>query len=127
MDVDKEKIVLGRVGARRDSRAVEHVIANRPSAVKKHVVALLADAEMHATYEAGCLGFGLTTGFYLPALQPLAQPILLPPLPCSCSESTLKTITFDNGTRFHGYKPLRTAFPCAATSPHPTTPGRGAA
>jgi transposase len=59
MDVDKQKIVLARVGAGRDTTAVEHVIANTPRAVKKYFTALLGDAEVHATYEAGCFGFGL--------------------------------------------------------------------
>jgi len=35
------------------------VIANTPGAVKRHFAALLGDAEMQATYEAGCFGFGL--------------------------------------------------------------------
>ncbi len=59
MDVDKQKIVLARVGAGRDTKAVEHVIANSPKAVQKYFAALLSDAEVHATYEAGCFGFGL--------------------------------------------------------------------
>jgi transposase len=59
MDVDKQKIVLARVGAGRDTTAVEHVIANTPRAVKKYFTALQGDAEVHATYEAGCFGFGL--------------------------------------------------------------------
>ena len=59
MDVDKQKIVLARVGAGRDTRAIEQVIANRPSALKKYFAALVADAEVHATYEAGCFGFDL--------------------------------------------------------------------
>jgi len=59
MDVDKEKIVLARLGAGRGAEVQEHVIANTPSAVKKHFTVLLADAEVHASYEAGCFGFGL--------------------------------------------------------------------
>ena len=59
MDVDKQKIVLARVGAGRDTQAVEHVIAHTPKAVQKYFAALLSDAEVHATYEAGCFGFGL--------------------------------------------------------------------
>ena len=59
MDVDKQKIVLARLGAGRDTRAVEHVIANTPSAVKKYFASLLGIAEVHATYEAACFGFGL--------------------------------------------------------------------
>ena len=59
MDVDKEKIVLARLGAGRTAEVQEHVIANTPSAVKKYFTALLADAEVHASYEAGCFGFGL--------------------------------------------------------------------
>jgi hypothetical protein len=59
MDVDKEKIVLARLGAGRGAEVQEHVIANTPSAVKKHFTALLAGAEVHASYEAGCFGFGL--------------------------------------------------------------------
>ncbi len=59
MDVDKQKIVLARLGAGRDTRAVEQVIANTPSAVKKYFTPLLGGGEVHATYEAGCFGFGL--------------------------------------------------------------------
>ena len=59
MDVDKQKIVLARLGAGRDTRAIEQVIANTPSAVKKYFTSLLGAAEVHATYEAGCFGFGL--------------------------------------------------------------------
>ncbi len=59
MDVDKQKIVLARLGAGRDTHAVEHVIANTPSAVKKYFTPLLGGGEVHATYEAGCFGFGL--------------------------------------------------------------------
>jgi len=59
MDVDKQKIVLARLGATPDTRAVEQVIANTPSAVKKYFASLLGAAEVHATYEAGCFGFGL--------------------------------------------------------------------
>ena len=59
MDVDKEKIVLARLGAGRCAEVQEQVIANTPSAVKKHFTALLAGAEVHASYEAGCFGFGL--------------------------------------------------------------------
>jgi transposase len=59
MDVDKEKIVLARLGAGRSSEGEEHVIANTPNAVKKYFTALLAGAEVHASYEAGCFGFGL--------------------------------------------------------------------
>jgi len=59
MDVDKEKIVLARLGAGGGAEVQEHVIANTPSAVKKHFTVLLADAEVHASYEAGCFGFGL--------------------------------------------------------------------
>ena len=59
MDVDKQKIVLARLGAGRDTCAVEHVIANTPGAVKKYFTSLLGGGEIHATYEAGCFGFGL--------------------------------------------------------------------
>jgi transposase len=59
MDVDKQKIVLARLGAGRDTRPVEQVIANTPSAVKKYFTSLLGAEEVHATYEAGCFGFGL--------------------------------------------------------------------
>ena len=59
MDVDKQKIVLARLGAGRENKVIEHVIANTPSAVKKYFGSLLGDAEVHATYEAGCFGFGL--------------------------------------------------------------------
>jgi transposase len=59
MDVDKEKIVLARLGAGRTAEVQEYVIANTPSAVKKYFTSLLADAEVHASYEAGCFGFGL--------------------------------------------------------------------
>ena len=59
MDVDKQKIVLARLGPGQDARAVEQVIANTPSAVKKYFASLLSAAEVHATYEAGCFGFGL--------------------------------------------------------------------
>lgn len=59
MDVDKQKIVLARLGAGQDTQVIEHVIANTPSAVKKYFSALLGEAEVHATYEAGCFGFGL--------------------------------------------------------------------
>ena len=59
MDVDKEKIVLARLAAGRTAEVQEHVIANTPSAVKKYFTALLAGAEVHASYEAGCFGFGL--------------------------------------------------------------------
>jgi transposase len=59
MDVDKEKIVLARLGAGKAKEVQEHAIANTPSAVKKYFSALLAGAEVHATYEAGCFGFGL--------------------------------------------------------------------
>jgi transposase len=59
MDVDKEKIVLARLGTGRDPKAVEQVIANSPKAVKKYFDTLLAGAEVHAVYEAGCFGFAL--------------------------------------------------------------------
>jgi transposase len=59
MDVDKEKIVLARLGGGRSTELKEHVIANTPAAVKKYFTALLADTEVHASYEAGCFGFGL--------------------------------------------------------------------
>ncbi len=59
MDVDKQKIVLARLEAGRETHSVEKVIANTPSAVKKYFAALLGAAEVHATYEAGCFGFGL--------------------------------------------------------------------
>ena len=59
MDVDKEKILLARLGAGNAKEVQEHVIANTPSAVKKYFNALLAGAEVHASYEAGCFGFGL--------------------------------------------------------------------
>ncbi len=59
MDVDKEKIVLARVGGGRDTQAVQHVIAHTPAAVKKYFTALTANAEVQAAYEAGCFGFGL--------------------------------------------------------------------
>ncbi len=50
---------MARVGADRDTKAIEQVIANRPSALKKYFAALVADAEVYATYEAGCFGFDL--------------------------------------------------------------------
>ena len=59
MDVDKEKIILARLGPGNAKEVQEHVIANTPSAVKKYFSALLAGAEVHASYEAGCFGFGL--------------------------------------------------------------------
>ena len=59
MDVDKEKLVLARLGAGKAKEVQEHAIATTPSAVKKYFSALLAGAEVHATYEAGCFGFGL--------------------------------------------------------------------
>ena len=59
MDVDKQKIVLARLDAGTETRSVEKVIANTPSAVKKYFASLLGAAEVHATYEAGCFGFGL--------------------------------------------------------------------
>jgi len=59
MDVDKEKIVLARLGAGRTGETEEHVMANTPGAVRKYFTALLAGAEVHASYEAGCFGFGL--------------------------------------------------------------------
>src|ERR1700690_973418 len=59
MDVDKEKIILARRGSGTAKEVQEHVIANTPSAVKKYFTALLAGAEVHASYEAGCFGFGL--------------------------------------------------------------------
>ena len=59
MDVDKEKIILARLGAGNAKEVQEHVIANTPSAVKKYFTALLAGAEVHASYQAGCFGFGL--------------------------------------------------------------------
>lgn len=59
MDVDKEKIVLARLGAGNAKEVQEHVIANTRSAVKKYFSAVLAGAEVHASYEAGCFGFGL--------------------------------------------------------------------
>ena len=59
MDVDKEKVVLARLGAGNAKEVQEHAIANTRSAVKKYFTALLADAEVHASYEAGCFGFGL--------------------------------------------------------------------
>ena len=49
MDVDKQKIVLARLDAGRDTRAVEHVIANTPRAVKKYFTPLLGGGEVHAT------------------------------------------------------------------------------
>jgi hypothetical protein len=58
MDVDKEKIILARLGPGNAKEVQEHVIANTPSAVKKYFSALLAGAEVHASYEAGCFGFG---------------------------------------------------------------------
>jgi hypothetical protein len=42
MDVDKEKIVLARLGAGRTAEVQEHVIANTPSAVKKYFTAFSA-------------------------------------------------------------------------------------
>jgi len=59
MDVDKQKIVLARLGSGRETKVIEHVIANTPSAVKKYFASLLGGGEVHATYEAGCFGFGL--------------------------------------------------------------------
>jgi transposase len=58
MDVDKQKIVLARLGAGRDTTVVEHVVANTATAVKKYF-STLGGAEVHATYEAGCFGFAL--------------------------------------------------------------------
>jgi hypothetical protein len=48
MDVDKQKIVLARLGAGRDTSAIEKVIANTPSAVKKYFTPLLGGGEVHA-------------------------------------------------------------------------------
>ncbi len=41
MDVDKEKIILARLGAGNAKEVQEHVIANTPNAVKKYFTALL--------------------------------------------------------------------------------------
>ena len=46
MDVDKEKIILARLGAGTAKEVQEHVIANTPGAVKKYFTALLAGAEV---------------------------------------------------------------------------------
>ena len=62
MDVDKQKIVRARLSAGRETQAVEQVIANTPSAVKKYFASLMSEAEVHATYEAGCFGVGLQLG-----------------------------------------------------------------
>ncbi len=40
MDVDKEKIILARLGPGNAKEVQEHVIANTPSAVKKYFSAL---------------------------------------------------------------------------------------
>ena len=59
MDVDKKKIVVAELGDDRGSDVQERVIANTPAAVKKYFAPLAAGAEVMATYEAGCFGFGL--------------------------------------------------------------------
>jgi transposase len=82
MDVDKEKIILARLGAGNSKEVQEHVIPNTPSAVKKYFVACLAGAEVHATYEAGCFGFGLYRQLSAMGVQVLlAAPGLIPRKP----------------------------------------------
>jgi hypothetical protein len=41
------------LGAGRSTEVEEHIIANTPAAVKKYFTAMMADAEVHASYEAG--------------------------------------------------------------------------
>lgn len=58
MDVDKEKIVVAKLAG--SARVTdEHVIANRPEAVRKYFSALTKEGNVMTTYEAGCFGFGL--------------------------------------------------------------------
>ena len=59
MDVDKKKIVVARVEDDRGGEVQERVIANTPSAVRKYFAPLAGEADVMATYEAGCFGFGL--------------------------------------------------------------------
>ena len=60
MDVDKEKIIVAKLGARSAGSGEERVIANKPAAVKKYFTAVVKEGgDVMATYEAGCFGFGL--------------------------------------------------------------------
>jgi transposase len=59
MDVDKAKIVAAKLGDGNGREFEERVIANKPSAVNKYFAALVGEAEVMATYEAGCFGYGL--------------------------------------------------------------------
>jgi transposase len=59
MDVDKKKIVIARVSEGRDCEVQQRVIANTPAAVKKYFGPLAAQADVMATYEAGCFGYAL--------------------------------------------------------------------
>jgi transposase len=67
MDVDKQKIVLARLGAGRDT------------AVKKYLTPLLGGGVVHATYQAGCFGLGLYRQLSAPGVSVvLAAPGLIP-------------------------------------------------
>jgi transposase len=82
MDVDKEKIILAKLSAANIKETEEHVIANTPSAVKKYFSALLQGSEVHATYEAGCFGFGLYRQLSAMGVQTVvAAPGLIPRKP----------------------------------------------
>jgi transposase len=59
MDVDKAKIVAAKLGDGNGREFEERVIANKPSAVNKYFAAMVGEAEVMATYEAGCFGYGL--------------------------------------------------------------------
>jgi transposase len=59
MDVDKAKIVAAKLDDGAGGEVEEQVIANKPSAVKKYFAALVEDADVMATYEAGCFGYGI--------------------------------------------------------------------
>ena len=59
MDVDKAKIVAAKLDDGGSVEVEERVIANKPSAVKKYFAALVGTADVMATYEAGCFGYGL--------------------------------------------------------------------
>jgi transposase len=58
MDVDKEKIIVAKL-AKSAKVTEERAIANRPEAIRKYFAALSKEADVMATYEAGCFGFGL--------------------------------------------------------------------
>jgi len=55
----QEEDLVAKLTEDRDADVQERVIANTPSAVKKYFAPLAEKADVMATYEAGCFGFGL--------------------------------------------------------------------